>query len=197
MGKLVGITGFAGTGKDTIANYLKECYTDQFRSIAFADPIRTAMKAIFGWDDSYFAHPKKNEIDPRYGISPRKAMQTLGTEWGRNLINTDLWLMIAGEKAKEYLTWGYDVLITDVRFENEANWVRTNGGVIWHVLRDGVQGAGTESKHASESGIVFVSGDIRIDNNYALEDLYERLDDLAVDLWNQESERTLKGFFNA
>lgn len=184
MGKIIGLTGYggliAGTGKDTAAKYLKDYYTSQFRSVAYADPIRAAMKVIFGWDDSYFEHPKKNEVDPRFGITPRKAMQTLGTEWGRNLINTDLWLILLDERVAPLLGAGFDVLVTDVRFDNEADRIRAQGGTIWHIdatKRIISSGAGEGATHTSETkGVKFKKGDVKIDNNEILGWMYDQLD---------------------
>ena len=187
MAKIVGFTGGAGVGKDTAANWLLTYHKTQFRSLAFADPIRAAMKAVFGWDDSHFTQENKNTVDERYGVSPRKAMQTLGTEWGRNLINTDLWLIKAGEKAFPLIDSGFDTLITDTRFENEASWIRKNGGIIVHIDRDVAKLAGEDGKHASEAGIKFVKGDIRINNNEVMSFLQDQLEVLAGVL-RQESE---------
>lgn len=186
MAKIIGITGKAGSGKDTAARYLREYRPTQFRSIAFADPIRDAMRVIFGWDHSYFEHPKKNEVDERFGISPRKAMQTLGTEWGRNFINTDLWLILAGARAEPLLGAGFNVMVTDVRFENEAQWIRKNGGVVWHIDRKVEDATGGNAGHSSESGVKFVKGDVRINNNETLGYMYDVLDGLAVGLAEQE-----------
>lgn len=189
MGRIIGLTGFegrvAGVGKDTAADYLLQYHRSQFRSLAFADPIRRAMREVFGWDDSYFAHPKKNEVDERYGISPRKAMQTLGTEWGRNMINSDLWLILAGQKALPLVDAGFDVLITDCRFENEAKWIRKNGGVVWHIDRaaESITSGAGGATHVSETGVKFVKGDVKVDNNQTLGHLFETLDGLTADLW--------------
>lgn len=180
MGKIVGLTGWqgkiAGVGKDTAAAYLVDYHRTEFRSIAFADPIRAAMKVIFGWDDSMFTQAKKNLVDPEFGISPRKAMQTLGTEWGRELINSDLWLILAGKRAEGILAGDFNVLITDTRFENEAQWIRKNGGMIIHLDRN----VEKVESHVSEQGIKFVDGiDIKIDNNETLGNLYYNLDIVA------------------
>lgn len=196
MGKIIGLTGYqgriAGVGKDTAAEYLLQFHRSQFRSIAFADPIRAAMKAIFGWDDSYFAHPKKNEVDERFGISPRKAMQTLGTEWGRNFVNTDLWLILAGQQIEPMVGAGFDVLITDCRFENEAQWIRKQGGTVWHIDRKDISsGAGTEVSHKSEVGVKFVKGDVKINNNETLGHLYDILDHLAIRLKAEEAAKAM------
>jgi len=169
---LIGITGKAGSGKDTVADYLKA--SSNFRSIAFADPIRAGMKAIFGFDDRLFQHPDKEVILEEFGKSPRQMMQTLGTEWGRESVNTDLWLILAGIKVKALSARGYNVAITDVRFENEAEYIRSSGGEIWHIQR-GV--AGTKHVHTSEAGVGFVDGDLLIDNNGTLAQLYEQVDE--------------------
>ena len=188
MGKIIGIHGKAGSGKDTVADYLLDFWRSDFRSLAFADPIRSAMKEIFGWDDSHFQHPKKNEVDPVFNISPRKAMQLLGTEWGRNLVNDKLWLILAEKKTEPLIGAGFNVLFRDCRFENEAEWIRKNGGVIWHIERDAkniTSGAGTEKAHVSEAGIKFVKGDKRINNNETLGYLYDAVDNLAEALVNE------------
>jgi hypothetical protein len=167
---LIGIAGKAGSGKDTAANYLKECYN--FRSVAFADPIRAGMKAIIGLDDYHFAHPTKEVVLPEFGKSPRQMMQTLGTEWGRQLVNQDLWLILAGIRKAEWNGIGYDVVITDVRFENEAAWIREQGGVVWHILR----GESCAAAHASEAGVKFHPYDDElIENNGTLQSLYDQV----------------------
>lgn len=164
---LIGVAGKAGSGKDTVANYLK-CWFP-FRSIAFADPIRDGMRAILGLTDKHFSHPDKEVVLPEFGKSPRQMMQTLGTEWARECVNVDLWLILAGKKIDQYQASGYDVVITDVRFENEAEYIRSRGGVIWHVMR----GESTAVAHVSEKGIMFHHHvDHIINNNGTLDDLY-------------------------
>lgn len=168
--KLIGIAGVAGSGKDTVADFLKE--HNNFKSVAFADPIRAGMRAMAGLKDKHFQHPTKEFILPEFGKSPRQMMQTLGTEWARNSVHQDFWLIIAGKEVDKIHKQAYNAAITDVRFENEAAWVRKNGGIIWHIRRGG---AGTEHVHASEAGIAFVEGDEEIDNNGTLEDLYRQV----------------------
>jgi hypothetical protein len=173
---LIGIAGKAGSGKDTAADYLKRYYG--FKGVAFADPIRDGMKAIIGLDDYHFSHPTKEVILPEFGKSPRQMMQTLGTEWGRQLVNQDLWLILAGLRKSEWNLLGHDVVITDVRFENEATWVRENGGTIWHILR----GKSVATAHASEAGIyLHPLVDEVIDNSGTLPELYLKV----VDLYNK------------
>lgn len=186
MAKIIGITGRAGSGKDTVARHLTTYFKAHFRSVAFADPIRSGLKAVFGWDDSYFDYPKKEEVIEMLGKSPRQIMQTFGTEWGRDRVNTDLWLKLAGIRMENLVGAGFNVLVTDVRFQNEADWIRQQGGVIWHLDRDG---SSTTSAHKSEAGVNFVIGDKRIDNNETLGWLIEKVEGLAVDLLAEEVEK--------
>lgn len=171
--KLIGITGCAGSGKDTVAAYLKSNYN--FDSVAFAEPIRDGMRAMFGLEDKHFQHPEKETVLQEFGKSPRQMMQTLGTQYGRECVNKDLWLILAGKKiAKHYLD-GFNVALTDVRFDNEAEYVRNAGGVVWHVSR---AVAGTPHIHASEAGVAFIQGDEVIDNNGTLYGLYLQVNEL-------------------
>lgn len=174
---LVGVAGKAGSGKDTVGNFLKEHYP--FRSVAFADPIRAGMRAILGLTDKHFSHPDKEVVLPEFGKSPRQMMQSLGTEWARECVNQDLWLILAGKKIDEYNASGYDVVITDVRFENEAAFIRNQGGVIWHVKR----GNGTAVAHASEAGIAYAVGDSVIENYGTLDQLHSKVDAMLTEIY--------------
>lgn len=173
MTKLIGLTGKAASGKDTVANYLKATYG--FKSLALAEPIRAGMRAMLGMEDKHFQHPDKEVVLQEFGKSPREMMQTLGTQWARTLVHQDLWLILAGKKVVAYKSEGFNVAITDVRFANEAEYVRAQGGVVWHVSR---AVAGTPHKHASEAGVAFVNGDKVIDNNGTLFNLYQQINEL-------------------
>jgi hypothetical protein len=91
---LIGLTGKARSGKDTVAGYLNNKH--MFSHYWFSKPMKDACRTIFGWDDRHLYGDLKEVVDPVYGISPRVALQTLGTERGRNCINQDLWLTRAG-----------------------------------------------------------------------------------------------------
>lgn len=171
--RIIGITGLAGSGKDTVAAYLKASFN--FETVAFAEPIRDGMRAMFGLEDKHFQHPGKEVVLPEFGKSPRQMMQTLGTQYGRDCVNKDLWLILAGKKISTLHSKGFNVALTDVRFENEAEYVRKAGGVVWHVSR---AVAGTPHAHASEAGVAFVDGDGVIDNNGSLLGLYMQVDEL-------------------
>lgn len=170
--RLIGLTGKAGSGKDTVGDYLYEHYN--YRGISFAQPVRNALAAIFDLPYESFQHPWKEQPLPMIGRSPRQLMQTLATEWGRNLVHPDLWLILAKESIEVGWAGGFDVVITDVRFENEASMIRDLGGTVWHIKRNT---AGTPHQHASEAGVAFDPiTDRMIDNNGPLNELYAEVD---------------------
>ena len=160
---LIGITGRARSGKDTVANFIVAAVGGY--QYSFADPIR-AMLAPLGVDmsDPYW-QARKEEPIPALGVSPRRMMQTLGTEWGRQLINPDLWLIMAHQRL---LQNGPGMVISDVRFDNEAAWIRKHGGRIIHVIRPDTKAV---EAHASEDGIEMQDTDARLFNSGTLEEL--------------------------
>jgi hypothetical protein len=101
-------------------------------------------------------------------------MQRLGTEWGRDLIAQDIWLRCAGRALEEAERHGrMGLAITDVRFENEAAYIRQAGGTVIHISRAG--GRIAESAHVSERGVAFVEGDQKIANDGTLEEFFDQI----------------------
>ena len=82
--------------------------------------------------------------------SPRKVFQLFGTEYGREKIHKDVWLKLAEAELNKPTNHG--LIITDVRFENEAKWIRHNDGWVVHVRRNG-QDKPEVRNHVSEAGI--------------------------------------------
>lgn len=166
---IIGLTGPAGSGKDTTADWLESVHN--FARIALADPIRRGLCAMLGLCPTVFRPGIKEQVIPWLGKSPRELMQTLGTEWGRVLIARDLWLRIA---ENEIASAGHNrVVITDIRFEDEAAWLRKLGGVVWFIQRGA---APPVREHVSESGIAFAPGDTIIDNNGTIKELFAAVD---------------------
>lgn len=160
--RLIGIAGPARAGKDTLASYLLDNLSDDWTRSSFADPIKAMLCAI-GVDCSDDA---KAVIDDSYGVTPRHMMQTLGTEWGRHMIDGDIWV-----KAFARMNAGKCVIVPDVRFENEAELVREHGVLIHLVGRGGIDG-----NHASENALEFKAGDVVIDNSRDLAWLHDQVD---------------------
>lgn len=164
---LIGITGKARSGKDTVAKLIEDY---GFTQIAYADPLKTAASVIFGVDISnFYEDDKKEAFNPFWGMTHRKMLQTLGTEACRKGIDQDIWLKRAELTFAEI---GNDIVISDVRFDNEAEQIRRLGGTILHVV------SGREStldqqdqKHASEAGVTYKSADRIVNNRGTLEEL--------------------------
>jgi hypothetical protein len=136
---IIGISGFKRSGKDTVAAVLEE---KGFVKIRFADPLKEMLRAIDIPEENIEGARKDEPMAVLGGRSARYAMQTLGTEWGRNTIHPDLWVMIWARRARTH----QHVVAPDVRFPNEATIIQALGGSVWHVHRTGFTG----DRHESE-----------------------------------------------
>lgn len=174
---LVGLTGAAGCGKDTLADALKSIY--YYEKYSFAGPIKEAICAMFS-DYTLFDRDNKESPLAWINASPRSLAQTLGTEWGREMIDKDIWIKLANRfwnRLRERKD-SYDVpvrmVIPDVRFENEARWIKAAGGVVVKVTRPGNDLSVPE--HKSEAGIpgLLVDGTV-LNLEGHLEDAYNQL----------------------
>src|SRR4051812_49215672 len=125
--KLIGLTGKARSGKDTVASFLIEQFA--VRTLAFARPLKEGLKTMFHLTEEHVNGSLKETVIPEFGKSPRQMLQTLGTDWGRSLVADDIWLIVAKRNIEQWLHEHDDVAITDVRFDNEANMVRDMGGI--------------------------------------------------------------------
>lgn len=168
--RIIGLAGKARQGKDTIAHYL--CKRYGMTQLAFADPIRDMIELGLGVTARYSVE-RKEETIPYIGASYRQLAQTLGTEWGRS-IHQDLWINVMAVKLVALADEHDAIVITDVRFENEAEWVRKIGS-LWHVRRKDAPEIPL-SNHSSENGIEPREGDYTLHNNGSLEDLYQNID---------------------
>ena len=174
--KLIGITGKASSGKDTIAHYLWGRHA--FTSIAFADPLKLAAKAMFGltsaqtWDAD-----QKEVVIPHWGMSPRQIFQLLGTEAAKPVFGKDVWIK-RWRISYDMLSRTDHIVVPDVRFDEEAEAIRGLGGVIVEVQR-GVGLQGSTGTHASELGLLKLP-DYVIDNNGTLEDLFMQVEHVIL-----------------
>lgn len=177
--KIIGITGKARSGKDTVGNWL---VSKGFYQYAFANPLKDAAAIMFGIPRSWFDDPtRKEQIITQWGFSPRVILQRLGTEAGRELFCQDIWTRRADIELKavfEALPITFSpftgLVVTDVRFEDEAAWIRAKGGQVWHVQR---RNAPDVASHKSEAGVSVLAEDAIIDNNGTLQDLFVHINE--------------------
>lgn len=163
---LVGIAGPAQSGKSTLAGEFRrliEFRGQKFAEQPFAGPLKRMLASI-GVDVSDLS---KNTPVPFLGgqITPRIMMQTLGTEWGRAL-QPGLWLKVWQHELDNQ---AHCVCVPDVRFDNEADLIRSLGGTIIHIVRKPTADMLAVPAHASEAGITRAKGDIIFRNDRGIE----------------------------
>jgi len=140
---LIGITGRKFHGKDTLVNRLVQRFG--YKKFAFADPLKEACRIIFGFNHEQLYGNKKEEKDVFWNITPRKIFQFVGTDLFRDQakniipnIGEDLWIEVIRKKILD--EWkenpNQHIVITDVRFPNEADMIHQMNGIIVRVKRD-------------------------------------------------------------
>lgn len=167
---MIGIVGRKRSGKDTLANFATEILGDA-RVLSFAEPLKQACKHAYNLSDEQLDETK-DLIDKRWGMTPRDMMRTLGVDhfrskdpgqWTKNMR-----FRIEGAISKPETA----VVISDVRFQNEAAFVRENGGVLIHVSRDLPSNS---DDHVSEKTTDEIVCDHYINNDGSLRDLKNKL----------------------
>lgn len=165
--KIIGLTGKAGSGKDTVGAWLRSEH--HYQRIAMADALKKGLAAM-GFPEPE-SRADKESLIPGFSFTWRQAAQRLGTEWGRGL-DEDIWLKVLKRELEHRLG---NVVVTDIRFENEAAMIRELGGSVWHITGRQAELGGAAS-HQSEAGVVFVPGtDLMIDNSGSIADLHVKL----------------------
>jgi len=155
---IIGITGYAQNGKDSIGDVLIEHFG--YTRIALADPLKEMARAI-GWNGTKDDGPPCKCCGMLQG---RPLLQKMGTEAIRNHLGPDIWV----RNVLRLMEYDKRYVITDVRFPNEASILHQNGARIWRVYRDGF---GVGKNHASEASIDEIYQDTSFFNNGSLEDL--------------------------
>lgn len=174
---LVGFTGELGSGKDTAGEALLKLGHTRF---AFGDALKRMLQAI-GLTHEQLHGTQQQKAEPiewlDYEVTPRRMMQTLGTEWGRDLIHPRLWVLIMRrDLLKHLVNRRLNAVVTDVRFENEASMIRELGGVIIHVRRPAAKKPWWQRlfsrPHRSERPPKVRPGDFVVQNTGTVEDLH-------------------------
>lgn len=139
--KLIGLTGLAGSGKDTIASVLINEYN--YKKLSFADTLKDVLSSMFGWDRFVLEgttdenRAKRVEIDEFWSsklnteITMRSAMTSVGTDLFRKYFDENIWVFSCERKLQNKEL----VVITDARFPNEIEMIRRNNGIIIEVQR--------------------------------------------------------------
>jgi hypothetical protein len=186
---LIGLSGKARSGKDTFGEYLIEAFKDKydrnFIKMSFADELKLMCKDQFNLYDSQLWGNKKESIDYRLiknfaefpsphieAWTAREIMQKVGAFY-RSIIN-DFWVNKLNEKIKKVSLKGYkDFIITDVRYLNEAEFIKRGKGILIRIDKkeekdDGIHWKNHESEISLDS---YKDFDINISNYGTLKDL--------------------------
>ncbi len=164
---VIALTGLAGSGKSTASKYLVEKHGYQL--VKFAGPLKDMLRAIGLGEGHIEGAHKETELAMLSGHTPRRAMQTLGTEWGRKCMGDYFWINLWRSRVDSALAFGGRVVVDDCRFPNEAAEVRKLGGVVWQLLGRG----GISSSHESEAGCG--RPDVEIANDNGIDQLAEKV----------------------
>lgn len=160
---VIALTGLAGSGKSTASKYLVEKHGYQL--VKFAGPLKDMLRAIGLSEAQIEGELKEEPCEWLQGATPRHAMQTLGTQWGRDCIGAGLWTELWVRRVQLILAAGGRVVVDDCRFPNEADEVRKLGGVVWQLVgRGGIAGS-----HESEAGCG--EPDAVVDNSHYIKNL--------------------------
>lgn len=177
---IIGLMGYAGAGKSTVARILRERHG--FDAPHIGRPLKRMLAALLeeiGYDaamiERYVDGDLKRETIPELGVTSTFAQQTLGTEWGRDCIGRGLWLSLWLRKADAAITAGGRIVQESLRFPNEVVALRERRALIVEVRRPGV---GPLSDHESER--LPGEPDIVLDNDGCIDLLGGRVDRLMA-----------------
>ena len=211
---IIGLTGFIGSGKDTVANMLCELGATQE---SFASPVKDVCASVFGWDrdlvegDTIESRDFRETPDifwtRKLGIdnfTPRLALQLIGTEIMRDHFNSDIWISSLEYRLRK--SSNDIIVISDARFQNELNLIKSMGGKVLTVVREELpewhdiavkankgsvparhtMNTRYKSVHASEWSWVGFDFDHVIDNTGSLEDLEKQVNSFHSSLVDKE-----------
>ena len=202
---IIGVSGFIGSGKDTIADYL--ITFKGFKRLSYAGPLKDAVSAIFGWErdllegTTKYSREWRDQVDPWWAerleikhLTPRWILQQWGTEVGRRAFHDDIWIASIEHKL---LTVKDDIVISDCRFPNELASIKRAGGTTIRVLRGknpiwyqhaidlNVNGYEESRKfleqykvHASEYSSVGLEHDHYVRNDGTIDELHRKIDSI-------------------
>jgi hypothetical protein len=165
-------------GKSATAKRLET--THGFKRVKLAAPLKNMLRAFLdhlGYMpdiiERFVEGDLKEEVIPELGISARRAMQTLGTEWGRTYCDEDMWANIAVRDVKHFTLYAHSTVIDDMRFPNEMRLLKEAGARCIRIVADRNQ---VSTDHPSEGLLDNEVFDYTLVNDGDLIDLHSKVD---------------------
>ena len=205
---IIGICGFIGSGKDTVADYLVNIH--QYRRESFANSLKDAVAQVFGWDRMMLegrtkqAREWREQVDPWWSerldmpnLTPRWILQYWGTDVLRKGFHDDIWIASLENKLRNSKD---NVVISDCRFPNEIKAIKQASGKViwvqrgelpsWHIMAGKANNGDAFAReklkhlgvHASETAWIGTKFDAILDNNSSMDELYTQINNLVQDL---------------
>ena len=180
---LIGFSGKKGSGKSYFADYLVN--NKLFIKLSFASPLKEITKILFNLSDEDVKDPIKKElINPKFNASPRELMQWLGTDIMREEFNKkfnysgSIWIDSVKDNVKTLIDNNKDVVIDDVRFQNEVDMIHSLGGIVINLHNDLDNTLNNStSTHSSENQKLTFNYEFVNDKSYSnTYDIYLNLD---------------------
>lgn len=203
---IIGVCGWIGSGKDTVADYLVNFH--EFRRISFAGALKDSVSAVFGWDRTLLEGRTKESREWRDCVdhwwaerlsmptlTPRWVLQYWGTEVCRKSFHNDIWIASIENKLRNSKD---NIVISDCRFPNEIEAIKKlDGKIVWVKRGENPQWFDTAIQanqgknqainsmkdlgiHASEWAWVGSEFDLIIDNNGSIDELYNKIKSLVI-----------------
>jgi len=177
---LIGLLAKKQHGKDTTADHLVKNYN--FEKIAYATPLKNVCKELFDFNEEQLYGDEKEKIDDFWGITPRGAFQYVGTELVRKQMGVLLpevgdafWVKVMERKLMNDNNLDKNIVISDVRFQNEVDLIKKCGGIIIKIERN----LENQDNHLSEMEIDNIKNyDHKINNNSGILELYDNIDNI-------------------
>ncbi len=181
---IIGLIGLKRSGKDTFADYIVEKYG--YEKYSFAGPLKDACKIMFCLNDEQIDGNLKEVIDPRFGISPRHMFQFMGTEVMRELFPkiSEKYTVKESFWIHRFKIWYNDnkdknIIVSDIRFQDEANAIKNLGGTLIKINNPRIQNI---DNHKSEKDVDNLQYDYIINNDETIENYYNNIEKLMTSI---------------
>jgi len=194
---LIGLVGKKQSGKDTMADYMisysNEHYHHNFIKMSFAQPLKAIVKELFSLQEEQLHDPTKKEtVIPEWNKTPRQLLQWLGTDILKKYVGDDIFIIHLENRIKQERERnpGIGIIVTDVRFENEAALVRKLNGTLIRVQEEQTialdEITQKQDMHISETGSEKIDTNFTIYNNkkYGMEPYKQKIRNIMHIVFN-------------